>query len=72
MTELILLLSLQDGLSALMLASLNRHTENAKYLVDSKAAIDLQTQTKYQMLNLILLELESHDKVILYMIIKHI
>ena len=44
MTQLLLLLSLQYGWSALMLASSDGHTEIAKYLVDSKAALDLQTQ----------------------------
>ena len=44
MIQLILLLSLQDGLTALMLASKNGHTEIVKYLVDSEASLDLQTQ----------------------------
>ena len=44
MTQLTLLLSLQDGRSALMLAVEWKHTDIVKYLVDSKAAIDFQTQ----------------------------
>ena len=44
MTQLISLLSLQDGDSALMLASMEGHTEIVKYLVDSKAELDLQEQ----------------------------
>ena len=54
MTKLMLPLSLQDGKSALMLASENGHTEIVKYLVDSKSSLDLQSQvdwTSYQILN---------------------
>ena len=43
-TQFISLLSLQDGESALMLASDNGHTDIVKYLVDSKAELDLQKQ----------------------------
>ena len=51
MTKLMLLLSLQDGESALMLASENGHTEIVKYLLDSKASLDLQTKVGHQTLN---------------------
>ena len=47
MTQLISLLSLQDGWSALMFASFYGHTEIVKYLVDTKAALDLQEQVDY-------------------------
>ena len=47
MIQLILLLSIQDGLTALMLASKNGHIEIVKYLVESEALIDLQTQVDY-------------------------
>ena len=49
-----------------MLATNKGHTEIVKCLVDSEAALDLQSQvTIYQILNLILLELEIRDKVTL-------
>ena len=48
MTKLMLPLSLQGALmSALMLASENGHTEIVKYLVDSKASLDLQSQVDW-------------------------
>ena len=46
MTQLILLLSLQDGWSALMLALQWEHTDIVKYLVESKATLDLQEQVE--------------------------
>ena len=51
MTKLMLHLSLQDGGSALMLASENGHTEIVKNLLDSKASLDLQTKVGHQILN---------------------
>ena len=47
MTKLMLLLFLQDGESALMLASKRGRTEIVKYLVDSKASLDLQSQVDW-------------------------
>ena len=44
---LIFVFSFQDGLSALMLALHNGHTETAKYLIEAKASVDLQTQVYY-------------------------
>ena len=44
MNKLIFLLSLQNEWSALILASKNRHAEVVKCLVDSMAALDLQTK----------------------------
>ena len=41
------LMSLQNGKSALMLASENAHTEIVKYLVDSKSSLDLQSQVDW-------------------------
>ena len=41
------LMSLQNGKSALMLASENVHTEIVKYLVDSKSSLDLQSQVDW-------------------------
>ena len=73
MTKLMLPLSLQNGKSALMLASENVHTEIVKYLVDSKSSIDLQSQVvwtsdpKFHISELY--THDKHDKGILYMII---
>ena len=50
MTKLMLILSLQDGESALMLGSENGHTKIVKYLLDSKASLDLQTKVGHQIL----------------------
>ena len=53
-----------------MLASENGHLEIVIYLVDSKASLDLQSKvdwTSYPYFHI--LELYSHDKGILYMII---
>ena len=47
MTKFVLLLCLQDGESALMLALKRGHTEIAKYLLDSKASLDLQSQVDW-------------------------
>ena len=47
MTKLMLLLSLKDGESALMLASQRGHTDIVKYLVDSKASLDLQSKVDW-------------------------
>ena len=44
MTKPMLPLSLQDGWSALMLASGSGHSEIVKYLAEAKASIHLQTQ----------------------------
>ena len=43
MIKPMLLLSLQHGYSALMLASWNGYTEIVKHLVEAKASLDLQT-----------------------------
>ena len=43
MIKITLLLSLQDGYSALMLATEKGHTEIFKHLVEAKASLDLQT-----------------------------
>ena len=51
MTKLMLLLSLQDGESALMLASEKGHTDIVKYLLYSKASLDLQRKVGHQILN---------------------
>ena len=51
MTKLMLLLSLQDGESAMMLASENGHTDIVKYRLDSKASLDLQIKVGHQILN---------------------
>ena len=50
MTKLMLILSLQDGESALMLASENGYAKIVKYLLDSKASLDLQTKVGHQIL----------------------
>ena len=47
MTKLMLPLSLQNGKSALMLASENGHTEIVKYHVESNASLDLQSQVDW-------------------------
>ena len=39
--------SFQDGWSALMSASKEGHTEIAKYLIEAKASVDVQTQVYY-------------------------
>ena len=47
MIKPILLLSLQYGESALMLASRKGHTEIVKHLVDAKASLDLQSRVSW-------------------------
>ena len=47
MVKPLLLLSLQDGKSALMWASQNGHTEIVKHLVEAKASLDLQSQVSW-------------------------
>ena len=47
MIKLTLLLSLQYGESALMLASINGHTEIVKHLVEAKASLDLQSRVSW-------------------------
>ena len=44
MKGFILIISLQDGWSALMLASKERHTDIAKYIIEANGSVDLQTQ----------------------------
>ena len=44
MIKPMLLMSLQYGESALMLASENGHTEIVKHLFDAKASLDLQSR----------------------------
>ena len=63
-------MSLQDGKSALMLASENGHLEIVIYLVDSKASLDLQLKVDWTSNPYFhILELYNHDKGIIYMII---
>ena len=47
MIKLTLLLSLQDGESALMLASQKGHTEIVKHLVEAKASLHLQSEVSW-------------------------
>ena len=45
--------SIQDGESALMLASGNGHTEIAKYLIEANASVNLQKQVYYVKIKII-------------------
>ena len=47
MIKPMLLLSLQNDESALMLASENGHTEIVKHLVEAKASLDLQSEVSW-------------------------
>ena len=62
MVKPMLLLSLQDGKSALMWASQNGHTEIVKHLVEAKASLDLQSQVSWPSNPYFYIALCSHDK----------
>ena len=62
MIKLTLLLSLQYGKSALMLASQNGHTEIVKHLVEAKASLDLQSRVSWPSYPYFYIALCSHDK----------
>ena len=57
-----LLLSLQHGESALMLASEEGHTEIVKHLVEAKASLDFQSQVSWPSNPYFYIALYSHDK----------
>ena len=57
-----LALLLQDGKSALMLASQNGHTEIVKHLVEAKASLDLQTRVSWPSYPYFYITLCSLDK----------
>ena len=44
----IIILSVQDGMSALMFASEKGHAEIVKYLLKAKASLNLQTKVSWQ------------------------
>ena len=54
MIKPMLLLSLQNDKSSLMLASENGHTEIVKHLVEAKASLDLQSHGKLAIKSLFL------------------
>ena len=62
MIKLTLLLSLQHGESALMLASEKGHTDIVKHLVEAKASSDLQSQVRWPSNSYFYIALCSHDK----------
>ena len=47
LNDFIFVFSFQNGWSALMSASQEGHTEIAKYLIEEKASVDVQTQVYY-------------------------
>ena len=57
-----LLLSLQHGESALMLASEEGHTEILKHLVEAKASLDFQSRVSWPSNTYFYIALCSHDK----------
>ena len=62
MIKLRLLLSLQYGKSALMLARQNGHTEILKHLVEVKASLDLQSRESWPSNPYFYIALCNHDK----------
>ena len=62
MIKPMLLLSLKDGYSALMLASWKGHTEIVKHLVEAKASLDLQSPVSWPSNHYYNIALFSHDK----------
>ena len=62
MIKPMLLLSLQRGKSALMLASEKGHTEIVKHLVEAKASLDLQSRVSWPSNPYFYIALCSHDK----------
>ena len=62
MIKLTLLVSLQHGDSALMLASEKGHTEIVKNLVEAKASLDLRSQVSWPSNPYFYIALCSQDK----------